>query len=80
MERPAGDNGEDNCLFFILGASDDLTGNLRKTAVRVAMRFGGSLEYLLNLPIAQFMGLLEDIVETDEEAKRVREQNRRGKR
>ena len=77
MERPAGNIIQDQCLFFILGASDDLTGNLKKTAVRVARRTGDSTEYLLNMPVNQFMELVEDIIEADEEEKRIREQNRR---
>ncbi len=77
MERPAGNILQDKCLFFILGASDDLTGNLKKTAVRVARRTGDSTEYLLNMPIELFMELVEDIIEADEEEKRIREQNRR---
>lgn len=77
MERPAGNIVQDQCLFFILGASDDLTGNLKKTAVRVARRTGDSTEYLLNMPVNQFMELVEDIIEADEEEKRIREQNRR---
>lgn len=77
MERPSGNIIQDQCLFFILGASDDLTGNLKKTAVRVARRTGDSTEYLLNMPISQFMELVEDIIEADEEEKRIREQNRR---
>ena len=77
MERPSGNIIQDQCLFFILGASDDLTDNLKKTAVRVARRTGDSTEYLLNMPISQFMELVEDIIEADEEEKRIREQNRR---
>ncbi len=77
MERPTGDIIQDQRLFFILGASDDLIGNLKKTAVRVAMRLGDSTEYLLDMPIGQFMELVEDIIEADEEARRIREEHRR---
>ena len=41
------------------------------------MRLGDSRETLLNMPISQFMELVEDIIEADEEAKRIHEQNRR---
>lgn len=78
MEGSAGNNIKDSDLFFILGASDDLTVNLRKTVVRMAMRFGGSMEYLMNMPISQLMVLVEDIIEADEEARRVRNQSRKG--
>lgn len=54
-----------------------MIGNLKKTAVRVARKTGDSTEYLLNMPIKQFMELVEDIIEADEEEKRIREQNRR---
>lgn len=82
MEGHADNSVQDNSLFFILGASDDLVDNLRKTAVRVSMRLSSSIEYLLNMPIGQFMDLVEDIIETDEETKQRHEQMRRqrGKR
>ncbi|MCM1058313.1 MAG: hypothetical protein NC517_12010 [Firmicutes bacterium] len=38
------------------------------------MRLSSSMEYLLNMTIGQLMGLVEDIIEVDEEAKRRREQ------
>ena len=77
MEGSAGYIVQDQYLFFILGASDDLTDNLKKTAVRVSMRLSSSVEYLLNLPIGQFMELVEDIMEADQEAMQRREENRR---
>ena len=79
MERPAGNIIQDQCLFFIIGASDDLVSNLKKTAVRVAMRSGDSTEYLLNMPINQFMELVEDIIEAYEEARRAHEEARRAR-
>nr|WP_300838897.1 hypothetical protein [uncultured Acetatifactor sp.] len=54
-----------------------MIGNLRKTAIRVSMRSGDSTEYLLNMPIFQFIELVEDIIEADEEARRIREEYRR---
>lgn len=75
MERPAGNYIKDNCLFFILGASDELIWNLKKTAIRVSMRLNSSIEYLLNMPIAQFMDMVQDIIEMDEEDRK-RRQNR----
>lgn len=51
--------------------------NLKKAAVRVAMRSIGSIEYLLNLPIDHFMELVEDIIAADEETQRAREQIKR---
>lgn len=53
--------------FFVLGASDDLAKNLKKTAIRVSMRLSSSVEYLLNLPIRQLMEIVEEIIEIDEE-------------
>lgn len=69
MERPAGDYFENCHLFFILGASEDLAQNLKKTAIRVAMRLNSSIEYLLNMPISSFLELVEEIIETDQERK-----------
>lgn len=80
MEGLTGDIIEDNHLFFILGASDGLYENLRKTAVRVSMRLSSSMEYLLNMPVSQFLELVEDILEADEEAKRAREEAERVRR
>lgn len=66
---------QDQRLFFILGASDDLFENLRKTTTRVAMRLSGtSLKDLRDMEIHRFMELVEDIIEADEEAKRRQEQ------
>lgn len=53
--------------------------NLRKTAIRVSMRLSSSVEYLLKMPINQFMVLVEDIIEADEEKERRREEIRRRK-
>lgn len=39
------------------------------------MRLNSSIEYLLNMPIAQFMDLVQDIIEMDEEDRK-RRQNR----
>lgn len=69
MERPAGDHIKNRNLFFVLGASDDLAKNLKKTAVRVAMRLNSSIEYLLNMPITSFLELVEEIIEADQERK-----------
>ena len=77
MEGPAVYHFKDKHLFFILGASDDLIGNLKKTAVRVSIRLSTSINDLLNMPIDQFMDLVEDIIEADEETKRRREQFRK---
>lgn len=77
MERPAGNIVKDQCLFFILGASDDLITNLKKTAVHVAMRLGDSTKDLMNMPINQFMELVENIIEADEANRRAREEARR---
>lgn len=77
MEGPAGYIVQDQCLFFILGASDDLIDNLKKMAVRISMRLIDSREYLLNMPIGQFMELVEDVIEADEEARQRRDENRR---
>lgn len=41
------------------------------------MRLSSSIEYLLNMPIDQFMDLVEDIIEADEEQRRMREQHRK---
>lgn len=79
MEGPAGYYFKDQYLFFILGASDDLMENLRKTAIRVSMRLSSSVEYLLKMPINQFMVLVEDIIEADDEMERRREEIRRRK-
>lgn len=70
MEGSAADHVADCRLFFILGASDELTKNLKKTAIRVSMRLSSSIEYLLNMPIKQFMELVEEIIEIDEEQKK----------
>lgn len=35
------------------------------------------MEYLLNMPIGQFMEMVEDIIEADQEARQRREENRR---
>ena len=80
MEGPAGYLFKNQHLFFILGASDDLIENLKKTAVRASMRLSSSIEYLLNMPIDQFMNLVEDIIEADEEKERRCEEIRRRKR
>lgn len=77
MEGSAGYYLEDQHLFFILGASDDLVENLKKTAVRVSMRLSTSIEYLLNMPIRQFMDLVEGIIEADEEIEHRRKQHRK---
>lgn len=70
MERYAG-NYIKNChLFFILGASDDLAKNLKKTAIRAAMRVNSSVEYLVNMPIVDLIELVEEIVKSDEESKK----------
>lgn len=73
MEGPAGNYFEDCSLFFVLGASDELIRNLKKTAIRVSMRLNSSLEYLLNMPISQFMDMVQEIIEMDEEDKRRRQ-------
>jgi hypothetical protein len=66
------------CLFFIsLNASDDLAKNLRKTAVRVSMRLSSSMEYLMNMPIKQFIEMVEEIIEIDEEDRQRRESRRK---
>lgn len=63
--------------FFILGASDDLAANLKKTAIRISMRLSSSVEYLLNLPMRQLMEFVEEIIEIDEERKKHNEQKRK---
>lgn len=73
MERPTGDYIEDYSLFFILGASDDLIRNLRKTAIRVSIRLNSSIEYLLNMPISQFMELVQELIDMDKEDRRSRQ-------
>ena len=60
-------------VFFILGASDDLVQNLKRIQIRVAMRLNSSIEYLSNMPIAQFMELVNDIIEMDEEDRQRRQ-------
>lgn len=35
------------------------------------------MEYLLNMPIGQFMEMVEDIIEADQEARQRREEDRR---
>lgn len=77
MEGSSGYIVQDQCLFFILGASDDLIDNLKKMAVRVSMRLSSSIEYLLNMPIGQFMEMVEDIIEEDQENRQRREEIRR---
>lgn len=80
MEGSAGYHFKDQHLFFILGASDDLMENLRKTAVRISMRGLEHIKDLRNMPISQFMDLVEDIIEADEEMECRREEIRRRKR
>ena len=75
MERSASDYIEDYGLFFILGASDELMRNLKKTAIRVSIRLNSSIEYLLNMPISQFMDMVQELIDMDEEDRR-RRQNR----
>ena len=77
MEGPAGYHFKDQYLFFILGASDDLMVNLRKTITKVAMRGIERINKLKKMPINQFMIMVEDIIEADEEAERRREEIRR---
>lgn len=60
-------------VFFILGASDDLVQNLKRIQIRVAMRLNSSIEYLSNMPISQFMELVNDIIEMDEEDRQRRQ-------
>lgn len=64
-----------NAVFFIqLGAGDDFADNLYKTAVRIMMAEGQSIEYLENMPIYKFLHLVEEIIEVQEERRRRREQ------
>ena len=60
-------------VVFILGASDDLVQNLKRIQIRVAMRLNSSIEYLSNMPISQFMELVNDIIEMDEEDRQRRQ-------
>nr|DAN82738.1 MAG TPA: hypothetical protein [Caudoviricetes sp.] len=60
-------------VFFILGASDGLVQNLKRIQIRVAMRLNSSIEYLSNMPISQFMELVNDIIEMDEEDRQRRQ-------
>ena len=53
--------------------------NLRKTAVRVAIRQIERFNKLMKMPISQFMGLVEDIIEADDEIERRREEIRHRK-
>lgn len=67
MERYAGNHCKDQYLFFVLGASDELIENLKKIAIRVSMRLSSSVEYLVKLPIREFMGIVEEIIKIDRE-------------
>ena len=72
MEGPAGHYFQDWNLFFILGAGDQLIHNLKETAVRITMRSSNNLEYLLNLPIRDFMEVIEMIIKADRAAREAR--------
>lgn len=75
MEGYGRDHIHGDVLFFIrLGAGDDFADNLFKTAVRVMMAEGQSMEYLENLPIPKFLKLVEEIIEVQEERRKLREQ------
>jgi hypothetical protein len=76
VEGHAGYYVKDSDTFFILGAGDCFAENLRKTAVRVAMRLNSSIEYLMNMPISEFMTLVEDINEADKERAAARNNRR----
>jgi hypothetical protein len=67
MEGPAGNHIKNRHLFFVLGAGDDLAANLKKTAVRVAVRLNTSVEYLMNIPMDSLLELVDEIMEMDEE-------------
>jgi hypothetical protein len=41
--------------------------NLKKTAVRVAVRLNTSIEYLMNIPMDSLLELVDEIMEMDEE-------------
>lgn len=73
MERYETHHRSYRSIFFILGASDDLVHNLKKIQIRVAMRLNSSIEYLCNMPISQFMELVNDIIEMDEEDRQRRQ-------
>lgn len=47
--------------------------NLKRIQIRVAMRLNSSIEYLSNMPISQFMELVNDIIEMDEEDRQRRQ-------
>lgn len=47
--------------------------NLKETAVRITMRTGSGLEYLLNLPICDLLEVAEMMIKADREAKKARE-------
>jgi hypothetical protein len=51
---------------------DDFAVNLRKTAVRVSMRLSSSIEYLMNMPISEFVELVDEIIAIDDEERRRR--------
>lgn len=72
MERPAGHYFKDRDLFFILGAGDQMIHNLKETAVRVTMRTGNDLGYLLNIPVRDLLEVVEMIIKADQEAKEAR--------
>lgn len=75
MEGYGRNQSNGDVLFFIrLGAGNDFAENLFKTAVRIMMAEGQSMEYLENLPIPKFLKLVEEIIEVQEERKKRREQ------
>lgn len=73
MERPAGHYCKDRSLFFLLGAGEYIFCNLKETAVRITMRTGNNLGYLLDLPIRDLIEMTEMILKADQEAKKAGE-------
>ena len=68
MERHERDQRTDLHLFFIwLGASENLVRNIKKMIVRVSMRTSTSLDSLRNMPMLDFMEIVEDILEAQKE-------------
>jgi hypothetical protein len=76
VEGHAGDYVKDSDTFFILGAGERFAENLRKTAVRASMRLNCSIEYLMNMPIPEFITLVEDVNEADKERAAARNNRR----
>lgn len=48
-----------------MGASEELTDNLKRLTVQVSMRLSTSIEYLRGMPARDFLDIVQDIVESD---------------